>query len=458
MKRGYWRERLCVEERPSRAVAVIFGASGDLAAKKLFPAIEALQQNHLLHAETKIFACSRHRPLAALPDGVEHLGFDYDSDAAYQALAEKLSAYRQWPVLFYPALPGAIVSTVVEHLADAGLLAEQTPEAWRHVIFEKPFGFDLAGAEALDEFLHRHLTEEQIYRIDHYLGKETVQNILMLRFGNVVFEPLWNRNWIECVKIVVSERFGVGARAGYYDRAGHLRDMFQNHMLEMLALVAMELPRSFAPDSVRDEKRKLVESIRPFTPENIPSRIQRGQYAGYRSEPGIPSDSMTETFVRAHLAIDSWRWEGVPFCLISGKKLAKTESRIEVVFRKVPHSIFSPLSAGDLQNPKLIFKVQPEEGLTLTLNAKHPGPRLCMGEIDLDYDYGQMTGESGSVKLSAYARLLLDALAGDQTLFIRSDEIASAWRLWEPVLDFWRDQPERCPMKFYEDNRDLLNP
>ena len=477
---NYWQDTLCTEQNPEPGVLVIFGASGDLARRKLFPALWALCRRGLLCAGARIIGCARHEyttgsfraelATALNVPAAEQEAFSgflnrieycrlptYDGEAGYRELGAALEvcdrqAGAPLPRTFYLATPSALYREIVPQLAAARLLAAVPGSAaWRHVVFEKPFGYDTASAEELDALLHRHLSEDQIYRIDHYLGKDTVQNILLLRFANLLFEPVWNFHYIDQVQITVAEELGVESRAGYYEQAGLLRDMFQNHMLEMLSMVAMECPAAFSADAVRDEKLKLLRSIRPFDCDRLGHEVVRGQYtagngmAGYRQEPGVAPDSTTETFVALRLWIDNWRWHGVPFYLRSGKRLTRRESEIVVVFKPVPHSIFAPLRARDLQPDVLRLRVQPEEGMGLTLQAKKPGPKLCMGALTLNYNYREAGGEP----LSAYARLLLDCQLGDQTLFIRSDIIAAAWRLFQPVLDTWRDRPELSSLQEY---------
>ncbi len=471
MKRGgnVWQETLCSEQNAAAGVMVIFGASGDLARRKLFPALWALFRRGLLGGGTRILGCARHpydtnafhRELESVLEGgdgaervrflecIEYCPLQYDAPADYRRLGEILdrfdSASSPLPRTFYLALPAALYGDVVPRLSEAGLLEERRGGPWRHVVFEKPFGYDTESARVLDERLHQYLREGQIYRIDHYLGKETVQNILLLRFANILFEPVWNFRYIEQVQITVAEELGVGSRAGYFDGAGLLRDMFQNHMLEMLSMVAMECPSAFDAAAIRDEKLKLLRSIRPFDTEHLGEEVVRAQYKGYREETGIAPASETETYVALRFWIDNWRWHGVPFYLRSGKRLARRESEIAVVFKPVPHSIFAPLKAHDLQRDILRLRVQPAEGMGLTLQAKQPGPKLCMGALTLNYDYA----ESGGEPLPAYARLLLDCQLGDQTLFIRSDVIATAWRLFQPVLDTWRTNPNLSPLCAY---------
>ena len=339
---NYYRGNFCVEIHPAPGSLVIFGASGDLAKRKLFPALYQLFRRTLLHEESRIIGCARTaysddafrdhlRPF--LPEGSEeqrvaflakirYVAGDYSDPGFYRKLdgvLNTLEAANDLPSnrTFYLAMPASLYPAIIDKLSESGML-EESPEPdapWRHVVLEKPFGRDFASAEELDRDLHSHMREDQIYRIDHYLGKDTVQNILMLRFANLVFEPVWNSRYIDHVQLTAAETLGVENRAGYYEQAGLLRDMFQNHMLEMLSLAAMEMPASFSPDDVRSEKVKLIKSIRPFDLKHLNETVVRGQYEGYRSEPGVAPDSRTETFVAAKLEIANWRWAGVPFYL-----------------------------------------------------------------------------------------------------------------------------------------------
>lgn len=459
-KRFDWQEQLCVEQRAPECQIVIFGASGDLAARKLYPSLASLDARGLLASGTRITGCARHpytdesfreHIAESLPEADSERGraflarldyqqLDYGEPSGFEALARRLSqAGDDRPVIFYLALPAALYPSVAERLDAAGLLRETTPGASRRVVFEKPFGHDIASAAELDLKLRAHLQEHQIYRIDHYLGKETVQNIFLLRFANRIFEPIWNAEHIDCIQITAAETLGVEKRAGYFDQAGILRDMFQNHLLEMLSLVTMECPHAFPADAVRDEKVKLIRSIRPI---DVGAAV-RGQYAGYTSEPGVAPGSRTETYAALRLFIDNWRWQGVPVYLRAGKRLGVRRTEIDIVFRQVPHSIFPGIGKESLQQDILHLRVQPQEGLGLTLQAKKPGPKMCMGALTLNYDYSEAGGDA----LDAYARLLLDCQLGDQTLFIRSDVIAAAWQLYQPLLDHWAaDRQSEIPL------------
>ncbi len=460
-----YRGNFCIEISPAPGALVIFGASGDLAKRKLLPALYHLFRRGLLHEESHVVGCSRTeygndafrdhlRPFltegteeerTAFLSKVHYVAGEYADPDFYTRLDQALNQLESVCELpanrtFYLAMPASLYPAIIARLHGAGMLTEErvVDAPWRHVVLEKPFGRDFTSAEALDHELHTYLREDQIYRIDHYLGKDTVQNILMLRFANLIFEPIWNSQYIDSVQLTVAETLGVESRAGYYEQAGLLRDMFQNHMLEMLSLAAMEMPASFSPDDMRSEKVKLIKSIRPFQLDALEKSVVRGQYDGYRSEPGVAPDSQTETFVAAKLEIANWRWAGVPFYLRSGKKLAKRKSEIAIVFKSIPHSIFAPIRARDMQPDTLVLNVQPDEGMELTIQAKQPGPKLCMGGLTLNFRYRDLPGGES---FDAYERLLLDAMLGDQTLFIRSDSIAESWRLFTPLLENWHKLP-----------------
>jgi len=451
--RNYYRGNFCIEVSPAPGSLVIFGASGDLARRKLFPALYHLFRRGLLHEESRIVGCARTgysddafrdhlRPFLAK---IRYVPGEYADPDFYRKLDRFLDGLEEkcdFPAnrTFYLAMPASLYPAIIDRLYDAGMLAElRGPDApWRHVVLEKPFGRDFDSAADLDRDLHARMGESQIYRIDHYLGKDTVQNILMLRFANLIFEPVWNSRYIDSVQLTASETLGIENRAGYYEQAGLLRDMFQNHMLEMLSLAAMEMPATFSPDDVRTEKVKLIKSIRPFDLKHLEKTVVRGQYDGYRSEPGVSPGSKTETYVAAKLEIANWRWAGVPFYLRSGKKLAKRKSEIAIVFKSIPHSIFAPIRARDMQSDTLVLNVQPDEGMELTIQAKQPGPKLCMGGLTMSFRYRDLPGGES---FDAYERLLLDAMLGDQTLFIRSDSIAESWRLFTPLLENWGNLP-----------------
>ena len=468
--------RFCLEVSPAPCVLVLFGGTGDLARRKLFPSLFQLHTRDLLHATSRIVGCGRtrhdHDSFRALVAGtlppsastgareaflarVSYAQADEADPDSFSRLGlhlaelDRIETPAPFNRLYYLAIPPSSYQPVIARLAEAGLLEEPGHDsAWRHLLLEKPFGSDSASAAALDAFLQRHVHEEQIFRIDHYLGKDTVQNILILRFANILFEPVWNRACIDHVQITVAETLGVEHRAGYYEQSGLLRDMFQNHLLEMLALVAMEPPAEFSADAIHREKLALIRAIRAFPCDALESAVVRGQYAaadgmaGYRDEPGVNPNSMTETFAAAKLWIDTPRWQGVPFYLRSGKRLAEKASTITLVFKPSPHTLF-----GACDPDSLVLKVQPDEGMSLHLQAKRPGPKLCMGELPLAFRYADLGDELDAP--DAYARLLLDAMLHDHTLFVRNETITAAWQLFTPVLDAWRDPAGRCPLHAY---------
>jgi glucose-6-phosphate 1-dehydrogenase len=474
------RERLCIESAAEPCGVVMFGASGDLARRKVLPSLFSLFAKQLVSPlfflvgygrtalTTEAFrAHVRHSLTAADADATrdtdtvnqflaacDYVAGDYDDPARFVALRERLETLQRahathGNLLAYLSVPPSMYAPIVAQLGRAGLTREHCDgHGWMRVIVEKPFGRDLASARTLDKALRATLTEHQIYRIDHYVAKETVQNICMLRFANTVFEPLWNRNHIDHVQITVGESVGVGERAGYFEQAGVVRDMFQNHILQLVALTAMETPASFSADAVHDAKAAVLRAIRPLQLDGDAPDIVRAQYTagtlrdqtmlGYREEPGVAPDSCTETYAAVRLDIATERWRGVPFYLRSGKRLMCKKSEIAVVFKHVARSIFEPLTPRDLSANVLVLNIQPDEGLALMIQAKKPGPKLCLCDMTLDVTYREAFQTDPP---ESYERLLLDAMLGDQTLFTREDLVELGWQLFTPVLDTWRAQP-----------------
>ncbi len=458
---------------------VIFGASGDLTKRKLLPALYNLKALKLLPANFSVIGVavsdwddSEYRKritedikeFATRPvDDTEWDDFvkrsyyvhgDFNDVETFNKLSAKIdSAQKEWKlggnVLFYLAVSPTFFAKVVEQLSSVGLTKE-AENAWRRVIIEKPFGHDLASARALNTSLSSHISESQIYRIDHYLGKETVQNIMVFRFGNSVFEPIWNRRYIEYVQITVAEELGVELRGGYYDHSGVLRDMVQNHILSVLSLVAMEPPTSISGDSVRNEKVKVLEAIRPMDPEEVLANTVRGQYGAgviggknvpaYRTEPDVDPDSNTETFVAMKLEVENWRWAEVPFYIRSGKRLAAHTTQIVIGFRRAPLLLFGEDIQSNITPNRLVIHVQPDEGITLDIHAKRPGPNINLANVPLDFsysDFGEHTAATG------YETLLYDCMVGDPTLFHRYDSVDASWRIVDPILDVWKALPAR---------------
>ena len=463
--------RFCMEVNAAPCALVLFGATGDLAARKLLPALFQLHAASLLHATSRIIGCGRtplddaafraraaltlpaDAPAAQREAFLERLGyvpFDDADPTSFAALAARLDALDrlETPVpfarLYYLAVPPAAMQPLVGRLAEAGLLAEPSLDSPpRHLLIEKPFGSDSRSAEALDAFLKRHAREHQIFRIDHYLGKGTVQNILVMRFANLLFHPVWRAECVDHVQITAAETIGVENRAGYYDQAGLVRDMFQNHLLELLAFTAMETPSAFDADAIQKAKLDVIRAIRPFSAAGASEDFVRGQYRGYRAERGVAPDSATETFAAARLWVDTPRWRGVPFYLRSGKRLAVRETTVTLAFKPAPCQVYGPCDAG-----KLTLRIQPDKGVCLHLQAKRPGPKLCIGDLPLSFRYADL-GDTSS-RPDGYARLLLDAMLHDHTLFVRNDTIAASWALFTPVLERWSRDPAFCPLHDYE--------
>jgi glucose-6-phosphate 1-dehydrogenase len=484
-------DMICAETPAPPAAMVVFGASGDLANRKLLPSLAQIQERGLLSEPFCLLGCGRteysddhFRQLAAdaihrnasgvsaeatkaLLDKLYYLHGDYGDAGTYERIKGRLVGLRQKHGvegcnLFYLSVPPFLYETIIERIGAAGMSGKNGHECEKRVrlMVEKPFGRDLQSATALNDTIAKWFEESQVYRIDHYLGKETVQNIMIFRFANAIFEPIWNRNHIDNIQITIAETLGVEHRADYYDKSGALRDIFQNHMLQMLALVAMEPPISFDADRVRDEKVKLLRAVRPFecgVPEAgaaSPSRCRviRGQYGpgpidgapvpGYRQEEGVDPNSRTETFVAARVLVDNWRWKDVPFYLRTGKRLAAKDTEIVVTFKEIPHSLFASVGLDQMPPNVLVFHIQPEEGISLRFQAKRPGSKICMGTLEMAFRYQDLFGVEMP---EAYQRLLLDCMAGDQTLFTRFDSIQISWQLLMPILEAWQRSPDRPP-------------
>jgi glucose-6-phosphate 1-dehydrogenase len=461
-------------------IMVIFGAAGDLTRRKLIPALYNLAKAQLLSREFAIVGVSHNKmsddefrkKLADdihqyAGDGVDsdiwewftrrlyYVAAEFDDKNLYPQLKAKLekldkdhSTHQNY--FFYLATAPRFFGQIVEQLSGAGLMDETGGQHWRRVIIEKPFGHDLESAKTLNQQLLSCISEHQIYRIDHYLGKETVQNILAFRFANGIFEPIWNRRYIDHVQITVAETVGVESRGSYYDTAGALRDMVPNHIMQLISLTSMEPPISFRPDAVRDEQAKILHAVQPLSSEEVLTRTVRGQYGagveeghrvpGYRQEEDVPQDSRTETFVAMKLAIDNWRWADVPFYLRTGKRLAAQTTEIVIQFRRAPFVLFRDTPVENLMPNQLVLHIQPQEGISLQFAAKVPGPIMRLGAVDMNFNYADYFGTQPS---TGYERLLHDCMIGDATLFQRADMVEAGWCVVSPLLDVWKALPPR---------------
>jgi glucose-6-phosphate 1-dehydrogenase len=489
-------EAAAVLENPMRAgmrlgrtagpcAVVIFGASGDLAKRKLIPALYRLVQERLLPAEFAIVGLGR-TPMTdeefrekmkasvlefsesksvdeevwrSFAAGMRYLPSNINNPEDYKRLAELLAEVdrergTQGNHLFYLSTAPEFYAEAIEQLGAAGLTRQE--KNWVRVIVEKPFGTSLESARELNRQILRHLDESQVYRIDHYLGKETVQNLLVFRFANGIFEPMWNRQYVDHVQVTNAETVGVEGRGGYYEKSGVVRDMIQNHVFQVLSIVAMEPPASLSSEDVRDEKIKAMHSARAFTPERVRAECVRGQYGagsiggvpvpGYREEKGVTPDSITETFAAVTMWFDNWRWSGVPFYIRSGKRLAKRVTEIAIQFKEAPHKLFGP--AMDEASPnQLVIRIQPDEGITMRVAAKVPGQLTRIRDVNMDFRYGASFG----VQLAeAYERLILDCVLGDSTLYARKDMTERGWELVMPILDEWAAHKEEAAFPNYE--------
>jgi glucose-6-phosphate 1-dehydrogenase len=465
------------------SIMVIFGATGDLSSKKLLPAIYNLAKQRLLPAGFAVMGAaiddlsddafrkrasdaiaqhSRTQPidqtvLSAFLGEVFYQKVDFGKQDDFKALHKRLdeldsARHTAGNRIYYCATPPPTYETIIEQLKTAAMT---TGPGFHRIVVEKPFGSDLKSARELNKIVQRVFHEDSVYRIDHYLGKETVQNILAFRFANTIFEPVWNSNLIDSVQITAAEELGVEMRGAYYDKAGTLRDIVQNHALQLLALTAMEPPVAFDPNAVRDEKVKVLRAIRPLAEEEVAQATVRGQYtkgwvlgervAGYREEHAVAQGSLTETFAALRLFVDNWRWAGVPFYIRAGKRLPKRATEIRIAFKRPPHLTFGRDAAADLEPNAITLRIQPEEGISLRFGAKVPSAGVKLRSVTMDFDYAS----SFLVETpEAYERLLLDCMIGDPTLFTRSDEVEAAWTLIDPIEAAWRD--DRPQLQTYE--------
>src|SRR3954470_14871787 len=468
------QDGLRLEPTPGPTTLVIFGATGDLTRRKLLPALYNLSRGQRLPARFSVIGVAREnmpddgirkifsgslREFAgvqqedevarSLAERMHYVGGDFHDRALYERLKARLDEIDNGSgALFYLAIPPSIYATVIEQLGAAGLSSQASERQWRRVIVEKPFGTDLATARELNQLVHRHFAEDQVYRIDHYLGKETVQNLMVFRFANGMFEPIWNRRYIDHVQITAAETVGVERRAAYYEGAGALRDMVQNHLMQLLALIAMEPPTTFSAENVRDRKLDALLSIQPLLEDGATTNVIRAQYSagwvngtevpGYRDEEGVNKTSVTETYVALRAHLDSWRWAGVPFYIRPGNRLAKRTTEIAIQFRRPPLHIFKRVSPTPIASNLLVVNVQPDEGISVRFEAKLPGSRMQLAPVMMNFRYGSAFG---SAVPEAYETLLLDAMLGDTTLFARHDFVEASWALITPVHEAWAAGP-----------------
>ncbi len=467
------REGIRLERTAQPCAVVIFGASGDLTKRKLVPALYHLAQNRLLPAESAVIGVARRDTSdeqfrsqmrdfvvefsggealdetvwESFAKGLYYVAGEFGDTETYRKLSEKLELVDKergtsGNRVFYLSTAPSAFAPIVHQLGDHGLVKQEEGH-FRRVIIEKPIGHSLESAIELNKSVSEVLDESQIYRIDHYLGKETVQNLLAFRFANGIFEPLWNRNYVDHVQITNAEAVGVEGRGSYYEGTGVMRDMIQNHVFQVLSVVAMEPPINLSPDAVRDEKIKVMEAVKPFTADTIPQVACRGQYGaghiagksvpGYREEDGVVADSATETFAAIKLEFDNWRWAGVPFYIRSGKRMARRVTEIAIRFKDAPQRLFGE-SAGVIDANELIVRIQPNEGITLRFNAKVPGQTTTIRGVNMDFRYGS---SFGARLAEAYERLILDCILGDSTLYARRDMTERGWEIVTPILDYW---------------------
>ncbi len=472
-------ETTALDARSSVAVAdpcaiVIFGASGDLTRRKLIPALfelaacqslarrfsivgfarsemsDAAFQDSVARAVREDGTCKvKDEDLRSFAQSFVYVAGDYDQPDAFAKLSRRLEEldrerHLEGNRLYYLATPPAVYPKVIGQIRTAGLARPATENSWVRIIVEKPFGRDLASARKLNRTILEAFDETQVYRIDHFLGKDTVQNLLALRFGNGIFEPLWNRNYVDHVQITAAETLGVEQRAAFYETTGALRDMVQSHLLQLVSLTAIEPPSNFDATALRNEKLKVLQALRPYTPETVATNVVAGQYtegkidsqyaAGYRQEPGVKPDSDTETFVAAKVLIDNWRWADVPFYIRTGKRMARRVTEVAINFRRAPHLLFRGQA---LDTNTLVLNIQPEEGISVGFHVKVPGQKLRLSSVSTDFSYLAAFGAS---ERSAYATLLNDCMRGDATLFDRADGVEAAWAFMQPILDAWENQ------------------
>jgi glucose-6-phosphate 1-dehydrogenase len=469
-------ETMKTEDQLEPTVFTIFGGAGDLTWRKLVPALFDLSQDRSLPSQFAIIGVDRiqlsdgnfHRRLhngvnqfsrfgkakaAAWNHFATHIHYqqgDFKKPQTYAALSAQCAKLEKgWGTkahrIFYMATPPSMFGEIPKYLGKAGLARDR---GWTRIVVEKPIGYDLESARALNAILAANFEESQIFRIDHYLGKETVQNILAFRFANPLFEPIWNRRYVDYVTITVAEDVGVEHRGGYYDRAGALRDMVQNHLMQLLCLVAMEPMVSFDADEIRNKKVDVLHAVRPIHRDEVHQCAVRGQYDragaggskvhGYREEDGVAPDSQTETFVALKLLLDNWRWQGVPFYLRTGKRLSRQVSEVSIQFRAVPHQSFPPEASLAWQPSRLVMSIQPDEGIVLGFQAKYPGPKMQMRPVEMRFNYRESFAAPSP---DAYETLLWDVMKNDATLFMRADQVEAAWRLLMPVLEVWKTTP-----------------
>lgn len=483
-ERSWREEKAVVEGAPEPLALVIFGATGDLAHRKLIPALYSLATAKMLPQQVAIVGFGRsersleqfrqglhdavsesgtridERQWAGFAKTISYFRGQYDDEQAFSGLAEALKRIddetgTENHRLFYLATPPNVYTDIVRNLGVSGLNKPNREQGWTRLIVEKPFGRDLETAQRLDKVIHQEFEESQVFRIDHYLGKETVQNIFVLRFINGIFEPLWNRNYVDQVQITAAESLGVEGRGGYYEQAGAIRDMLQSHLLQLVTLTAMEPPSSFSTDKVRDEKVKVLESLQFADSTNIESCAVVAQYSrgmidgkyvpGYKEEKGVPPTSHTETYVAVKLMIDNWRWAGVPFYLRTGKRMAKRVSEIAITFRRAPHMYLPGGGAKRARNNVLVLRIQPDDGLALRMDVKVPGPGMRVRPVDMSFLYKDAFDAESP---DSYQRLLLDAMRGDTTLFARSDEVEAAWALVTPLLESRHGDDSEAPTNY----------